>query len=133
MRGGKGIPGIHKWQKTAQKKGKYEYEHDWDAENLTFNGVQLNCEINPVKFKNSERLRNPLVQGIPFADLAVDVAHHPSYASGDGFMLGRCVQYAAAKPQAGYMFPQDLAHLVQKLDDGRTLQPHHLNAASAAR
>lgn len=63
----------------------------------------------------------------------MDVLIHPSFALGDDFMLTLCVQYAAAHPEKKYVFPGDFAYLVEKLDDDRQLEDHHLDETSFAR
>jgi hypothetical protein len=110
---------------TKHKKGEIVYEKTWDGSELTLNGVRLNCEVGAKRVQP--------IEDIPFADLAHKVNIHPSYTRGDGFMLTRCVQYAATNPEKGYIFPRDFAFLMQKLDDGRQLHPRHLDAASMSR
>jgi hypothetical protein len=114
------------------KAGRCVYDYHWDIEDLSLNGVHINCELDP-EYSYFGEVVNPPMPGIPFADLAVDVNAHPSYSRGDGFIFTRCVQYAALHPDRGYNFPRDYAYLAEKLDDGRQLLPHHLDQASATR
>jgi hypothetical protein len=117
--------GRRDWTVTKHKKGEFTYNKTWDADDISLNGVRLNCEVSGKGLKP--------IEGFPFAELAHKVNIHPSYRRGDGFMLTRCVQYAAAHPGKGYVFPRDFAYLVEKLDDGRQLHPCHFDAASLSR
>jgi hypothetical protein len=127
-----GLGGPRKWTTTRHKNGEFTYDYVWDAQDLTMNGVLLDCEVEPSRRMNSTKVVLP-VEGIPFAHLARNVTVHPSYKRGDGFMLTRCVQYAAAHPEKNYVFPRDFEYLVRKLNDGRELRQHHLDADSIAR
>tara|TARA_R110002003_G_scaffold42_2_gene3070 strand:- start:8133 stop:8732 length:600 start_codon:yes stop_codon:yes gene_type:complete len=106
--------GFGKWTMGKHKNGSYTYDYDWDSEDLTLNGVRLDCELHP-EYSEAGEVTNPPIEGIPFADLAVDINAHPSYARGDGFIFTRCVQYVALHPQRGYVFPRDFAYLAEKL------------------
>jgi hypothetical protein len=120
------------WTFTRHKKDEYTYDYKWDVEDLTLTGVELECEINP-KLDARGVVRKPVIEDIPFADLAAGVNIRPSYARGDGLMLSRCVQYAAANAHKDYRFPRDLAELVAKLDIGRVVRSEHLDAACVLR
>jgi hypothetical protein len=127
-----GLGGKKDWTVTKHMAGRITYDYEWDEEDLTLNGILLNCEVEPTGHVHGARAILP-VESIPFADLARDVHIHPSYLGGDGFMLTRCVQYAAAHPEKKFLFPRDFAHLAQKLDDSRELTAEHLDAASITR
>jgi hypothetical protein len=127
-----GLGGPRKWTTTRHKNGEFMYDYVWGAQDLTMNGVLLDCEVEPSRRMNSTKVVLP-VEGIPFAHLARNVTVHPSYTRGDGFMLTRCVQYSAAHPGKNYVFPRDFEYLVRKLNDGRELRQHHLDADSIAR
>jgi hypothetical protein len=128
----KGLGGKKDWTVTKHSKGHLSYDYEWDEEDLTLNGIILNCEVVPTGRSNGT-VEDLQVENIPFAELALNVRVHPSYKRGDGFILTRCVQYAAAHPEKEYLFPRDFAHLAQKLDDGRELTADHLDAASITR
>ncbi|KAH7072010.1 hypothetical protein BKA63DRAFT_567935 [Paraphoma chrysanthemicola] len=114
------------------KAGCYDYDYHWDQEDLSLNYTRVNCELDP-EYDELGEVVNPPTPGIPFADLAINVNSHPSYARGDGSMLTRCIQYAALHPDEDYIFQRDFAYLAEKLDDGRQILPQHLDRASAAR
>ncbi|KAF2034157.1 hypothetical protein EK21DRAFT_108201 [Setomelanomma holmii] len=117
---------------TGHRDGDCAYDYDSAPDDLTCNGMQLNCELDQEYFRNGQ-IKNPPIESIPLAGLAIDVNTHPSYARGDGFMFVRCVQYATLHPEKQYMFPNDLAYLMAKLDDGRQLLAHHFDNATAER
>lgn len=120
--------GDNTWSTLAHRHG-YTYDRTWADDELTFNAVELNCERNaPPTLKTNVRTKT-----IAFADLARDVQVHPSYTRGDGFMLTRCVQYAAANADEDYVFPDDFEYLARKLDDHRQLSAEHYDKASFKR
>jgi hypothetical protein len=127
-----GLGGKKDWTITKHMAGRITYDYEWDYEDLTLNGILLNCEVDWTGHMNGAREILP-VENIPFADLAREVRIHPSYSSGDGFMLTRCVQYAAAHLEKNFFFPRDFAYLAQNLDDDRELTTEHLDAASITR
>jgi hypothetical protein len=127
-----GLGGKKDWTITKHMAGRITYDYEWDYEDLTLNGILLNCEVDWTGHMNGAREILP-VENIPFADLARDVRIHPSYSSGDGFMLTRCVQYAAAHLEKNFFFPRDFTYLAQNLDDDRELTTEHLDAASITR
>jgi len=121
-----------KWSIRKHNDDNLTYPIVWNARDLTLKNVLLACEVHP-KTNAVGQITNPPVENIPFADLAINVVRHPSYTSGDGFMLTRCVQYAELHPEKGYLFPRDFSKLVRKLQDGRTLQAKHYDNASIIR
>lgn len=127
--------GYGDWSITNHNEGLYEYDRQWLGGELTLYGTLLNCEKYP-KYNGAGKVKNLPIPEIVFADLAdlaKNVRTHPSHLRGDGFMLTRCVQYAAAHPEKGYVFPRDYAHLPEELDDGRIVTAAHYDEASIAR
>ncbi|KAH7385349.1 hypothetical protein DE146DRAFT_199265 [Phaeosphaeria sp. MPI-PUGE-AT-0046c] len=120
--------GDNLWN-TSLHKRQYAYDRTWADEEFTLQDIELNCpRTAPPDMKPDVRTHT-----ITFADLARDVHVHPSFNRGDGFMLTRCVQYAAANPGMGYVFPDDFDTLVRKLDDNRRLSAEHYEKASIRR
>ncbi|KAH5006141.1 hypothetical protein HBI75_224060 [Parastagonospora nodorum] len=116
------------WSIRKHNDENLTYGLAWGAQDLTLKDVLLACEVYP-KINAAGKITNPPMDNIPFADLAINVVRHPSYATGDGFMLTRCVQYAEAQTEKGYMFPRDFTKLVRKLQDGRVLEAKHYDNA----
>jgi hypothetical protein len=112
------------WSIRKHNDENSTYGLAWGAQDLTLKDVLLACEVHP-KMNAAGKITNPPVDSIPFADFAINVIRYPSYATGDGFMLTRCVQYAEAHPEKGYMFPHDFTKLICKLQDGRLVQAKH--------
>lgn len=120
--------GDENWNISAHKKD-YLYDRDWEDDDLTFTGVELNCLL----YANPVTRASVTTDKIDFADLARKVNVHPSNSRGDGFMLTRCVQYAAANPDKEYAFPDGYRLLCRKLYDGRRLTAAHNDQASLKR
>jgi hypothetical protein len=120
------------WCVGDHEKGIYTYYRDWLDDELNLSGTSLKCEKKP-KYSVDGEFLNPLVEDVVMADLARNVTVHPSYFTGDGFMLTRCIQYAAAHLEKGYVFPRDYAQLVKKLDDGRVVTAAHYDKPSVER
>jgi hypothetical protein len=124
--------GKKDWCVGNHEKGLYKYDRDWLDDELTLSGTSLNCE-KKLRYDDDGKLLNPPIGGIAMAHLANSVTVHPSYLTGDGFMLTRCIQYAAAHPEKGYIFPRDYDYLMEKLYDGRFLTSAHYDKPSIER
>jgi hypothetical protein len=108
--------GYDDWTITSHQLGSYNYDFEWDVDDLTLNGVTLQCEIFP-KTDNQGAIKNRPVEGVPFTDLAKGLACYPSIVDGDGHDLTRCVQYCVAHPNKEYIFPRDFPRLVEELGE----------------
>lgn len=121
-----------RWTMSGHLQGKWSYDYKTDDDDLTLTGLRAQCEIDP-KFSKRGHQLNPVIEGIPFRNLAPGIARYPSIAQGDGLDLTECVKYAAAHPEENLVYPRDFASLTEKLGGPLQVRREHTDKEALLR
>jgi hypothetical protein len=105
--------GFEGWTVSKHQKGTYDAKNpNWDPDNLSLNGLQVQSEIpgHSGKFGNGKALDN-----VPFTKLAVGVQNMPDATTGDALDLTRCVAFAVQNAHLDLQFPRDFEQVARHL------------------